>query len=125
MELMGMVLLDASRARYGARSASARRSSGGLRVRYRLGARRTRCSTAVLAERARNGVGARHAAPRNQSLVCIEVDGVLQASAKTAADRGPALALAIVVDQPVAYRLGVQLVLDVRCSSAPALRSDV
>jgi hypothetical protein len=41
------------------------------------------------------------------------VEWLLQPGAKTAADRSPTLAIAVVTDQPVLLRRGVQLVLDV------------
>src|SRR5579859_1150161 len=48
------------------------------------------------------------------SVTAIEVDRLLQARTETAADRRPALTLAIVGNQVVDLRCGVQLVLDVR-----------
>jgi hypothetical protein len=41
--------------------------------------------------------------------VSVRVDGLLQTFAEPAADRGPALALAVVGDQAIGHRRGVQL----------------
>src|SRR5947209_1929823 len=51
--------------------------------------------------------------PHSVWLTGVEVGGFLQAGAETTADRGPALAIAIISDQPVDLGRTVELVLDV------------
>jgi len=55
---------------------------------------------------------ASYTSPPRASPVGVQVDGLPQACCEPAADGGPALALAIVGDQPIRFGRGIQRVFD-------------